>query len=606
MTPQEQENLPVSIRPWAASAHSHRPEDVNKATAGRPCIVLPAEAAASVEPGHIGLPELGRWRDEQGNGWKALDLPAANVEPDVDPKAVTETLQILVRVPAHPLCRLYITLKEGIPALSGRKTTDDAANEESTDGPVNPWSLASGSVSDVVTRHTGFFQQMSPPRREAVTWRPATSAERPSEDGPTSGNRRQGVQRAPVAAILRSWVPWNTSDNPARSVIVEIARHAKNRIEDVCMRPRRVLSRRRELQPVARAQEMDAACLRWLVRQPGRTVTEKAGNRQQVLAVTRFEDCDTPENRVVKDLLVRSMAACRKYISEYRHYRGHQYLNAVRQLARMIGRLQLASPIAAVAGLVGMPQPNYVLQHDHRYRPLWRYYVRLLKQQKLEDQVWRWRHRIWWEDCSLLLLAALQRLAGDHERGAPLRMSPALRSDVYLHGEPVEGRFLDVSTAVDRWLLPSAAGLKETWFVEGSQWYRFAGCMGLPAGPLAQLCPDGVLASMESHGRSSLVGVWALSEFEIQGVSLEERAAELRHALESGDRESLKGLLLLPKAHGAESDGGKTLDVHEAGPATAIRYTVPATQHLDHVADVLKAILNGKRPLTGQASNVKK
>ena len=151
---------------------------------------------------------------------------------------------------------------------------------------------------------------------------------------------RRAAGAVSLAEVVGSWIPWNEKDEPVRSIIVEIAQNASARIEDVCMRPRRVLSRQREMHPVGRVQEMDAGCLRWLIRQPGRTIAQKAGTRQQVLAITRFEDSDTPENRVVLDLLKRASAACRRYIAEYRHYPSHQYMTAVRRLRGLVGCLR--------------------------------------------------------------------------------------------------------------------------------------------------------------------------------------------------------------------------------------------------------------------------
>ena len=101
-----------------------------------------------------------------------------------------------------------------------------------------------------------------------------------------------------------------------------------------------------------------------------------------------------------------------------------------------------------------MAQPNYVLQHDERYRVLWQAYVKLVRQQLLEDSVWRWRHRLWSEHCGLALLGALGGLA---------TASPAARSDFLLHVEQDAGRFVDGRTRVGSWRPAGRPGHRVDW-----------------------------------------------------------------------------------------------------------------------------------------------
>ena len=48
-----------------------------------------------------------------------------------------------------------------------------------------------------------------------------------------------------------------------------------------------------------RVQEMDRASMRWLSKQPGTTLAQRAGSDQRVLAIVRKENFDTLENRVL-------------------------------------------------------------------------------------------------------------------------------------------------------------------------------------------------------------------------------------------------------------------------------------------------------------------
>ena len=194
-------------------------------------------------------------------------------------------------------------------------------------------------------------------------------------------------------------------------------------------------------------QEVDATCLRRLARQPGRHVAEKAGVSQRVMGIARVENIDTLENRVVRDLLHRASLACRRYLLEYGHF-DHNRIRSVIRFRRLLRRLALHTPSGHVRPLVGVPNPNYVLQHDPRYRIAWSAYLQLVRQETMRDDAWRWRQRIWAEDCGLALLAALRDLSIS---------GVASGSDMLLHAEQVAGRFLDPRTAVAGWRLSGRA-----------------------------------------------------------------------------------------------------------------------------------------------------
>ena len=78
-----------------------------------------------------------------------------------------------------------------------------------------------------------------------------------------------------------------TRKRPRAGLETTLARELPTVLTQIFDRLRKVLRREREPQPVGRVEQLDAACLRWLTRQPGYTVAQKAGPRQQVLAVVR-------------------------------------------------------------------------------------------------------------------------------------------------------------------------------------------------------------------------------------------------------------------------------------------------------------------------------
>src|SRR6266496_6404390 len=113
----------------------------------------------------------------------------------------------------------------------------------------------------------------------------------------------QAIARLDWGVVWRRWRKVSNGEEPRTARIVEIARSHLAAIRDVCERPRRMLVRQREAVSVGRVQELDAICLRDLIRRPGRTVLEKAGARQEIMAITRRESVDTAENRVIRDFI---------------------------------------------------------------------------------------------------------------------------------------------------------------------------------------------------------------------------------------------------------------------------------------------------------------
>lgn len=195
---------------------------------------------------------------------------------------------------------------------------------------------------------------------------------------------------------------------PRMDVIVGIARDFREDLVKLATSPRRILRRERQRTPVGRVQQMDSACLAWLVRQPGLTAVEKAGPTQQILAVVRTEDYDTLENRVLKDFVIRCIAAADLYIREHRsRFEASARYKAVRALRDVCQRLLCETPLVHVRSLPAIPQPNYVLLHDSAYRELWPWYLKLVRRQQVNDEAWRWQRRLWADFVRLRVAAQL-------------------------------------------------------------------------------------------------------------------------------------------------------------------------------------------------------
>lgn len=260
----------------------------------------------------------------------------------------------------------------------------------------------------------------------------------------------QAIARLDWGVVWRRWKKVSTGEEPRTARIVEIARVHLAAIRDVCERPRRMLVRQREDVPVGRVQELDSICLRDLTRRPGRTVLEKAGARQEIMAVTRRESVDTAENRVMRDFIRLCQHRARAYERENGRAREHTHpkVRTVVDLRRNCERLDAWSPLAAVGKLVGVARPNYVLQKDRRYHPLWIQYDKLRREEESVDNIWAWGRRLWAE---FIRGVVTSFLLSDEARGV-CAWRPEGELKAYLRAEHQVGGFIPALSVSSRWV----------------------------------------------------------------------------------------------------------------------------------------------------------
>ncbi|MCH3916877.1 MAG: DUF2357 domain-containing protein [Spirochaetia bacterium] len=184
---------------------------------------------------------------------------------------------------------------------------------------------------------------------------------------------------------------------PQRQITVIAQRYVRN-IDVVLNNLHKVLHRKRSKIFLGKAQQIDAQCIRWLTRQPGYTVGQKAGDRQKVLAVIREETVDTVENRVVKAFLQLCRNECERYIDlvtklarKRPSLLNHERVIAVRKLLSICQYYLSMSYFETISELRGLPHPNYILQNNPNYRCIWQQYVLLLKKTKLVETIWEHR-----------------------------------------------------------------------------------------------------------------------------------------------------------------------------------------------------------------------
>lgn len=191
-----------------------------------------------------------------------------------------------------------------------------------------------------------------------------------------------------INSVLNPKTEDSLNEPPTRLINI-IAKEKFSTIQTLSNEMRKLLQRKREMVPINRVQEIDSACLRWLTKQPGCTTEQKAGNKQQVMSVIRFETYDTLENRVFKDFLRLCISECRRYIEKFdKKFHNSQRLKEVRKL-QSLAIITLSKPeMKTIKRLYNYPKPNYVLQNNASYKTIWNLYKKLLQKSKLLETAW--------------------------------------------------------------------------------------------------------------------------------------------------------------------------------------------------------------------------
>jgi len=239
------------------------------------------------------------------------------------------------------------------------------------------------------------------------------------------------------AAVRAAWAQSGEGEAEL-SLIVELAARTRliRALESIARSPRRMLRRAHSMQPLSRVREMDPAALRELSRRPGRTVAERAGPRQEILATVREETTDVPENRIflwtVRRMERMGIFWCKR---NERHQHSSRY-QSVRRFLFLLRRIQNQEQLLGVSPLQHhMTVPSYCFQFESRYREIWRAYGELRREEHALDDLWRWQGHLWSGTARLVLDSLLAELPGWNE----LRMStPYFRSEG-LRGEWVVG-----------------------------------------------------------------------------------------------------------------------------------------------------------------------
>lgn len=217
------------------------------------------------------------------------------------------------------------------------------------------------------------------------------SAERYYDEHRHVAYSRSGALPIPWDILRRTW---RTEGPPEQPITVIANRHGGD-ITEVLGHLRRVLRRETQKVPLGRVQQIDAHCLRWLVRQPGRTAIEKGGGRQEILGVVRTVSFDTLENRVLKDFLRRCVSLATLYLRQYaRRYPDHEHVKSVSRFRNVCRGGLSRDELASVSDLRDFPQPNFVLLQDRLYSKVWTSYCEILQQEDVAERLWNRRQEV--------------------------------------------------------------------------------------------------------------------------------------------------------------------------------------------------------------------
>lgn len=197
-------------------------------------------------------------------------------------------------------------------------------------------------------------------------------------------------------------------EKPRYSFIASIAPDLIKILPQIFSGLRKILVGQRMMMPISRVKELDAPCIRHLIKQPGDTIQEKtASNDFKMLAIARVEKFDLLENRVLKDFIIRAEKACRVYLDEYKGkgdaFKHSLRLKQVRSLLCLLQNFRKEPVFKLISQQKSLPTPNYVLQNERRYKVIWKYYLSLVRKEKRLEKIFMYQDNLF-KDISILFL----------------------------------------------------------------------------------------------------------------------------------------------------------------------------------------------------------
>jgi len=183
----------------------------------------------------------------------------------------------------------------------------------------------------------------------------------------------------------------------------------RRKLEVIASKLRHQLRRQAELMPVGRIQEMDSYCLRDYIRRPGTTAVEKAGAKQELIAIQRYQDFNTPENKFL--VHVSHILHLNCYLYERSHATQHSV--EVKQFRLVIDLFKKQPVVQEIKDKqYQFTKPNYVLQQNPIYRSFYQAYLEYIQKRYEKERLWSFRNQLLADTVYILLTAALLQFEG--------------------------------------------------------------------------------------------------------------------------------------------------------------------------------------------------
>jgi hypothetical protein len=207
-----------------------------------------------------------------------------------------------------------------------------------------------------------------------------------------------------------NWLCEIQEDNePPYDPIVEIAEQSWDTVDRLLTYPRRILRRERKKVNLAKLEEIDDGCLRWMVRQPGRNLAERAGSDQSLLGIVRKDNFDTFENRVLREFCLKAVSECYFYDQRHLAFSQSKRRSMVSRFGHILREKENQSDVRLASRLKYLMEPNFVLQFDRNYRRIWSWFLMLVRKQEQVDKAKLWRGRLWADHCRLITTMLLHQ-----------------------------------------------------------------------------------------------------------------------------------------------------------------------------------------------------
>lgn len=173
----------------------------------------------------------------------------------------------------------------------------------------------------------------------------------------------------PLSALELARRVYSTIANPNKHTIDRIcfiADFLRDTIGEIISDPREEIIRTHQMLPLQRAKSFDQASIRWLIRRPGESITQKCVLSRRVMTVKREFVPDTLENRLFKEFIRQFIPLLQRFLLEFRH--SGMYQNEVQLLNSM--KKWLRDDATSIKPWRNLP-PNNTLLGNKYYRKIW-------------------------------------------------------------------------------------------------------------------------------------------------------------------------------------------------------------------------------------------